>query len=420
MNTNTGCERADLSLPAIPPPDADASRAARERLDSLAKVPGSLGRLETLAVRLAGMTGQARPRFPRKAVALFAADHAIARHGLSSTGQEVTALQTRNFLRGGGTINAFARNAGAWLTVVDVGIDGEIALPDADARALGDPGDPIHPSDPSDSGDTGEPGDRAAPVRFLRRKVLAGARDFSAGTADDPVWAMTREEALACLRVGLEVAFSEADRGMSLLAAGEMGIGNTSPSSALAAYFLGLPVERVTGAGSGISAPLLARKTRLLRGALARHFPAATGGGAEGGPDPVEVLARVGGPEIGAMAGFMIGAASRRVPVVVDGFIAGAAACVAVALRPAVRDYLIGSHVSAEPGHRLLLQAIGVEPHFDFGLRLGEGTGAALFFPIIDAAVRVLDELATLADLGLTLPPPARGGQDADAGGGRP
>lgn len=384
----------ELPRLVIPPPDAAAASAARERLDSLAKVPGSLGRLETLAVLLAGMTGQARPRFPHKAVALFAGDHAIARHGLSSTGQEVTALQTRNFLRGGGTINAFTRNAGAGLTVVDVGIDGEIDMPDTEAA------------------------DPAAPIRFVRRKAVRGARDFSAGTARDPVWAMTRAETLACLRAGMDVAFSEADRGMDLLAAGEMGIGNTSPSSALAAHFLGVPVERVTGAGSGISAAMLQRKTDLLAGALARHFPA----GAERGPDPVEVLARVGGPEIAAMSGFMLGAASRRVPVVVDGFIAAAAACAATALHAGVRNYLIGSHVSVEPGHRLLLEHIGVEPYFDFGLRLGEGTGAALFFPIIDAAVRVLDEMATLADIGLPLPPQSpqspqsKGVQDAPAG----
>lgn len=384
----------ELPRLVIPPPDAAAASAARERLDSLAKVPGSLGRLETLAVLLAGMTGQARPRFPRKAVALFAGDHAIARHGLSSTGQEVTALQTRNFLRGGGTINAFTRNAGAGLTVVDVGIDGEIDMPDTEAA------------------------DPAAPIRFVRRKAVRGARDFSAGTARDPVWAMTRAETLACLRAGMDVAFSEADRGMDLLAAGEMGIGNTSPSSALAAHFLGVPVERVTGAGSGISAAMLQRKTDLLAGALARHFPA----GAEREPDPVEVLARVGGPEIAAMSGFMLGAASRRVPVVVDGFIAAAAACAATALHAGVRNYLIGSHVSVEPGHRLLLEHIGVDPYFDFGLRLGEGTGAALFFPIIDAAVRVLDEMATLADIGLTLPPQSpqspqsKGVRDAPAG----
>ena len=384
----------ELPRLVIPPPDAAAASAARERLDSLAKVPGSLGRLETLAVLLAGMTGQARPRFPHKAVALFAGDHAIARHGLSSTGQEVTALQTRNFLRGGGTINAFTRNAGAGLTVVDVGIDGEIDMPDTEAA------------------------DPAAPIRFVRRKAVRGARDFSAGTARDPVWAMTRAETLACLRAGMDVAFSEADRGMDLLAAGEMGIGNTSPSSALAAHFLGVPVERVTGAGSGISAAMLQRKTDLLAGALARHFPA----GAERGPDPVDVLARVGGPEIAAMSGFMLGAASRRVPVVVDGFIAAAAACAATALHAGVRNYLIGSHVSVEPGHRLLLEHIGVEPYFDFGLRLGEGTGAALFFPIIDAAVRVLDEMATLADIGLPLPPQSpqspqsKGVRDAPAG----
>ena len=384
----------ELPRLVIPPPDAAAASAARERLDSLAKVPGSLGRLETLAVLLAGMTGQARPRFPHKAVALFAGDHAIARHGLSSTGQEVTALQTRNFLRGGGTINAFTRNAGAGLTVVDVGIDGEIDMPDTEAA------------------------DPAAPIRFVRRKAVRGARDFSAGTARVPVWAMTRAETLACLRAGMDVAFSEADRGMDLLAAGEMGIGNTSPSSALAAHFLGVPVERVTGAGSGISAAMLQRKTDLLAGALARHFPA----GAEREPDPVEVLARVGGPEIAAMSGFMLGAASRRVPVVVDGFIAAAAACAATALHAGVRNYLIGSHVSVEPGHRLLLEHIGVDPYFDFGLRLGEGTGAALFFPIMVAAVRVLDEMATLADIGLTLPPQSpqspqsKGVQDAPAG----
>lgn len=357
----------------IPPIDGEASAAAARRLNSLAKVPGSLGRLEELAIRLAGMTGQSRPRFPRKAVALFASDHAIARHGLSSTGQEVTALQVRNFVAGGGTIDAFCRNAGAWLTVVDVGVQ-------------------------TDFPELAETSQEDAPIRFLRRKVMYGAGDFTAGTDAEPVWAMTASEALACLEIGMEVARMEAARGVSLLAAGEMGIGNTSPSSAIAAVLTGAPVEAVTGMGSGIPSAMLEHKTALLKRALARHFP-----GEKSSPDPVELLARVGGPEIGAMAGLMIGGASLRVPVVVDGFIAGAAAALAVSLRPEVRSYLVGSHISAEPGHRLLMDTAGVETYFDFGLRLGEGTGAALFFPVIDAAVRVLHEMATLEDLGITV-----------------
>ena len=286
----------------IPPFSARAAEAAQRRLDNLAKVPGSLGRLEELAVRLAGITGNECPAFPEKAVVLFAADHDIALRGVSATGQEVTEMQVRNFVKGGGTINAFCRNAGARLSVVDVGVKGDLR----DVEGL------------------------------IRRKVMHAARDFSEGPA------MTREEALACIQVGIDMAREEAAKGATLLAAGEMGIGNTSPSSAIAAVLTGASVDEVTGIGSGIPSGRVRHKADLIRRGIAVNRPDPR--------DAVDVLAKVGGPELAAMSGLMLGGASLRIPVVVDGFIAGAAAAVAVGIRPGVRDMLIGSHSSVEPG----------------------------------------------------------------------
>ena len=337
----------------IPPFSARAAEAAQRRLDNLAKVPGSLGRLEELAVRLAGITGNECPAFPEKAVVLFAADHDIALRGVSATGQEVTEMQVRNFVKGGGTINAFCRNAGARLSVVDVGVKGDLR----DVEGL------------------------------IRRKVMHAARDFSEGPA------MTREEALACIQVGIDMAREEAAKGATLLAAGEMGIGNTSPSSAIAAVLTGASVDEVTGIGSGIPSGRVRHKADLIRRGIAVNRPDPR--------DAVDVLAKVGGPELAAMSGLMLGGASLRIPVVVDGFIAGAAAAVAVGIRPGVRDMLIGSHSSVEPEHRLLMDYLGIPTYFDFGLRLGEGTGAALLYPIIDAAVRILTEMNTLQGIGI-------------------
>ena len=319
-----------LTIPAF---SAEAAEAAQRRLDNLAKVPRSLGRIEELAVRLAGITGKECPAFPEKSVVLFAADHDIALQGVSATGQEVTEMQVRNFVKGGGTINAFCRNAGARLSVVDVGVKNDLD----DVEGL------------------------------VRRKVMHAARDFSEGPA------MTREEALACVQVGIDMAREEAARGVTLLAAGEMGIGNTSPSSAIAAVLTGASVDEVTGI------------------AITRPNPS----------DAVDVLAKVGGPELAAMSGLMLGGASLRIPVVVDGFIAGAAAAIAIGIRPGVRDMLIGSHSSVEPGHQILMDYLGIPTYFDFGLRLGEGTGAALLYPIIDAAVRILTEMNTLQGIGM-------------------
>ena len=340
----------------IPPLDEQAAKAALEHQKILAKPPLALGKLEPVAIRIAAMTGNPAPRLKDKAVVLFAADHHIADHGLSLTSTDVTYIQTRNFLQGGGTINAFTRNAGARLSVVDVGVN-------------------------YDFGDL--PG-------LVKRKVMHGANDFSRGPA------MTREQALECLQVGIDMAREEKNTGLDIVAAGEMGIGNTTPSSAIVAVLTGTPVETVTGRGSGVRGEVIRKKIKLIEQGITLNKPDPS--------DAIDVLAKVGGPEIGAMAGLMLGAASLRVPIVIDGFIAGAAAAIAQGIRPEAAQYFIGSHNSAEPGHKLIMDHIGVTMYMDLGLCLGEGTGAALFFPLLDAATRVLSEMKTLPELDITVP----------------
>lgn len=335
----------------IPPFSEQAAKAARSRLDALAKVPGSLGCLEDLVARLAGITDKSYPSFPSKGVVLFAADHDIALKGVSASSQRVTEVQVRNFCKGGGVINAFCRNMGADFVAVDVGMKGDV--PDV-------------------------PG-------LIQRKVVYAARDFSEGPA------MSREEAAACVQVGIDMARQQADQGITLLAAGEMGIGNTSPSTAIAVALTGMPVEKATSIGSVIPPDKLRLKAALIQRGLEINRPDPA--------DTLDVLAKVGGPEIGAMAGLMLGGASLRIPVVVDGFIAGAAAAIAVGLHPGVRDMLVGSHVSTEPGHMALMNFVGIPTYLNLGMRLGEGTGAVLLFPLIDAAVRILTEMPTLKDL---------------------
>lgn len=340
----------------IPPLDTDAANAALSRQKILAKPPFALGRLEPLAIQIAAMTGNPAPILKDKAVVLFSADHHIADHGLSLTPSDVTYIQTRNFLQGGGTINAFTRNAGARLSVVDVGVNYDFE----DIPGL------------------------------IKRKVMYGANDFSQGPA------MTRQQALECLQVGIDMARAEKAKGLDLIAAGEMGIGNTTPSSAIVSILTGTPVERVTGKGSGVKEEVIRKKIQLIEQGIALNKPDPT--------DAIDILAKVGGPEIGAMAGLMLGAASLRVPIVIDGFIAGAAAAIAQGIKPEAAQYFIGSHNSEEPGHQLIMDHIGVTMYLDLGLCLGEGTGAALFFPLLDAATRVLSEMKTFPDLDITIP----------------
>lgn len=338
----------------IPPLDEASMAAARARQDTLTKPQGSLGRLEELSIQLAGITGRERPRVPRKAVIVMAGDHGVVRNGVSAYPAEVTPQMVLNFLRGGAAINVLARQAGARVTVVDVGVAADFA----DAPGL------------------------------IRRKVAYGTADFTRGPA------MTAAQAEEAIQVGVDVVEAEVAAGLDLVATGDMGIGNTTPSAAIVAALSGRPVASVTGRGTGVDDAGLARKIAAIETALAVNRP-----------DPnnaFDVLCKVGGLEIAGLAGVIIAAAAHRVPVVIDGFISGAAALIAVGLAPAARPYLIASHRSVEVGHTAMFDLLGVRPLFDFDLRLGEGTGAVLAFHVVEAACRILDEMATFAEAGVS------------------
>lgn len=341
-------------IKSIQPLDEAAMQAAQARQNVLTKPQGSLGRLEALSIQLAGITGQPRPSVARKAVIVMAGDHGVARNGVSAFPAEVTPQMVLNFLRGGAAISVLARHAGARVTVVDVGVAADFA----DAPGL------------------------------VRRKVAYGTADFTRGPA------MTVAQAERALQVGLDVVAAEIAAGLDLVATGDMGIGNTTPSSAIIAALSGLPVASVTGRGTGVDDAGLTRKIAAIETALAVNRPDPT--------DAFDVLCKVGGLEIAGLAGAIIGAASRRVPVVIDGFISGAAAAIAVGLAPAVKPYLIASHRSVEVGHAAMFDLLGVRPLFDFDLRLGEGTGAVLACHVVEAAARILNEMATFADAGVS------------------
>jgi nicotinate-nucleotide--dimethylbenzimidazole phosphoribosyltransferase len=339
-----------LNLPAIPAPDLAAAEAARARQATLTKPGGSLGRLEDLSVQLAAITGQARLSVARKAVIVMAGDHGVTAEGVSAYPAEVTPQMVLNFLHGGAAINVLARQAQARVVVVDVGVASDLS--------------PM-------------PG-------LVLRKVAHGTRNMVHGPA------MTRAEAEAAIGVGLEVVQAEIANGLDLVATGDMGIGNTTPSAAMAAVITGRPVAQVTGRGTGVDDAGLARKVANIERAIAVNRPDPK--------DALDVVSKVGGFEIAGLAGVILGAAARRVPVVIDGFISGAAALLAVGLRPEVKPYLIAAHQSVEIGHRAVLEFLGLQPLFDLGLRLGEGTGAVLAFNLVEASARVLNEMATFAD----------------------
>lgn len=339
-----------LSLPEVPALDIAAMAAARRRLDTLTKPRGSLGRLEDLAAWLAGVQAQPLPSVARRAVFVVAADHGVADRGVSAYPSEVTAQMVDNFLAGGAAINVLARLAGAEVIVVDAGVKTERPREGVVSRRMGD-----------------------------------GTADFAAGPA------MTRAQAERCIEAGIELAAAaEAD----VIGCGEMGIGNTTAAAAVTAAVLGQPARRVTGRGTGVDERGRRRKVAVIEAALALNKP--------DGSDPLDVLAKVGGFEIGVLAGIMLGAAARRRAVLVDGFISGAAALIAAGLRPAAREFMLASHLSTEPGHRLALAHLRLEPLLDLRLRLGEGTGAALAMPVLDAACRVLREMATFAEAGVS------------------
>jgi len=344
-------------IAAIAPPDAAAMTAARERQDRMTKPRGSLGVLEEVSVRLAGLAGSCPAPLPEPAcVAIFAADHGVHAQGVSPWPQEVTAQMVANFLAGGAVVNAFAAQAGAEVTVVDVGVAAPL--------------DPV-------------PG-------LLPRKIAPGTADFTEGPA------MTREQATAALTVGLEIARDLVAAGNRCLVTGDMGIANTTASAALICAFTGADPAAATGRGTGIDAATYARKVDVVCRGLARHHAVVSAPA-----DPVGVLAAFGGFEHAALAGFILGAAALRVPVILDGVISGAAALAAAALAPAVTAACFAGHRSTEPGHAIALSHLGLSPLVDLGLRLGEGTGALLALPLVQSAARALRDVATFDSAGV-------------------
>jgi nicotinate-nucleotide--dimethylbenzimidazole phosphoribosyltransferase len=344
----------EQTIQSIQPLDTAAMDAARARQSRLTKPPGSLGRLEAISIHVAGITGQERPIIGDKVVITCAGDHGVVAQGVSAYPQEVTPQMVTNFLGGGAAINVLARHVGARVVVVDAGVAADFEP---------------------------QPG-------LVIKKVAHGTADMTQGPA------MSAEQAVRAVEAGIEVVMEEIAHGASLVATGDMGIGNTTPSSAIVSAITGLPVAQVTGRGTGIDDATLARKIAVIEQALAVNRPDPD--------DALDVLSKVGGFEIGAIAGVVLGAASRRVPVVIDGFISTAGALIAGGLAPLARDYMIAAHDSVEIGHKAMLDHLCLVPCLDFDLRLGEGTGAALVLGVVEAACKVLNEMATFESAGVS------------------
>ncbi len=369
--------RSLLERPAAP--DRTAAAAAADRQDRLVKPRGALGVLEDVSVQLAGLAGSCPPPVPQRAVlAVFAADHGVHARGVSPWPQQVTAQMVATFLAGGAAANALAATVGAQVLVCDVGVATAVPAPagtsaGTEAAGLG-------------AGGTGAGGT----ARLLRRRVRAGTRDLSREPA------MTLAEVEQALLVGAEVADRLVAEGAEVLLTGDMGIANTTASAALVAAFTGADPDRVTGRGTGIDPDTWRLKVDVVRGALDVHADVVASAAA----DPLAVLAALGGLEHAAIAGFVLAAAGHRVPVVLDGVIAGAAALAATALAPLAVHACIAGHRSVEPGHAVALDRLGLRPLIDLDLRLGEGTGALLALPVVRAAARALRDMATLDQLG--------------------
>jgi len=342
------------SISNIRPVRKELYEAAQQRLDNLTKPPGSLGRLEEFARRLVAIYGSDMPELPKKAVFTFAGDHGVAEEGVSAYPAEVTPQMVFNFLNGGAGINVLARHAGADVVVVDVGVN-------------------------YDFGDIGG---------LVSRKVVKGTRNIAKGPA------MTHEEAWKCIEVGMELAREYAGKGYRLYATGDMGIANTTPSSAIVSVITGIDPAAVTGRGTGISDDSLKKKVQVISRALEKNRPDPA--------DGLDVLAKVGGAEIGAIAGLCLGAAEQGIPAVVDGFISTAGALIAYTLNRDVAQYLFAAHNSVEIGHRAMLEYMGLRPILDLDLRLGEGTGAALAMTLLDAGLKIYREMATFGEAGVT------------------
>ena len=333
--------------------DEHAISAARARQDILTKPAGSLGTLEDISTKVAGITGNAMPEMKDKLIITMAGDHGVTDDGVSAYPKAVTAQMVYNFLNDGAAINVLARHAGARVVIVDMGVAVDFTH-----------------------------------ERLVSKKIAYGTANMAKGPA------MTYEDAVRSIEAGIEVFESEAKKGVDIVGVGDMGIGNTTSSSAIVAVITGEAVKKVTGRGTGIDDAGLEKKIAVIEEAIRVNKP--------NNKDAIEVLAKVGGFEIGGMAGVILAAASHSVPVVIDGFISGTAALVAYGIAPAVKDYMIAAHRSVEKGHSVTLDYIGLKPLLDLDMRLGEGTGAALGISIVDAACKILGEMATFEDAGVS------------------
>ncbi len=346
-------EYLNHTIKTIRPLDNQAMEASRARQDNLTKPQGSLGRLEHLAIKIAGIRREARPVLEKKAIIVMAADHGVAEEGVSAYPQEVTRQMLHNFAQGTAAINVLARLIGARVVVADIGVK-------------------------SDMG----------PCQgIVNRKVAPGTRNIARGPA------MTREQALQAIGVGIDVVQTEVARGLDIVGTGDMGIGNTTAAAAICAATSGWPVQAVVGRGTGVDDVQLANKVRVVRQALEINQP-------DPG-DPLDVLAKVGGLEIAGLVGVMLGAAAHRIPVVLDGLISGSAALIAAGLSPVAEGYFIAAHRSAEPGHKAVFAQLRSSPLLDLNMRLGEGTGAALGIFLAEAAVKTMNEMVTFDEAGV-------------------
>lgn len=347
-------ELLNKTIENIKPLNNEAAKKAEARQNNLTKPQGSLGRLENIAIQLAAIQGKEKPAIKEKAILTLAGDHGVIEEGIVDWPQEVTAQMVLNFLGEGAAINVLTKHVGARVTVVDVGVATDI---------------PNH-------------------SKLVVKRVANGTKNMAKGPA------MTREEAIKAIEAGIEAVNEEVQKGLDIVGTGDMGICNTTPSAAICAVITGKPVKDVTGRGTGIDDDRLMHKVQVIEKAIEKNKP--------NPKDALDVLEKVGGFEIAGIAGVIIGAAANGIPVVIDGFISGAGALIATELVPQAKDYIIAGHRSQEPGHRVMLDHMGLEPVLDLDMRLGEGTGAALSFSLIEASVKILSDMATFGEAGVS------------------
>ena len=347
-------EKLKKTLEMIKPANSNTVEEAQKHLDNLTKPPGSLGVLEDIAKKIAGITGEVKPPLPKKTCILLAGDHGVTDEGVSAFPKEVTPQMVLNFLNGGAAMSVLSRHVGAELIVVDIGVAADL---------------PDHPL-------------------LVKKKVAYGTANMAKGPA------MNRDQAVQAIEAGIEVAEKCLQSGTGIFGTGEMGIGNTTPSTAITAFYRGSGVAEVCGRGTGVDDQNLKLKVRVIEKAIELNNPDRD--------DALDVLSKIGGYEIAGMAGVMLAAAANRKPVLIDGFISGAAALVASKLQPLAVDYMLASHLSEEPGHAAALDLLGLQPYLRMNMRLGEGTGAALAMSIVDGALKIVHEMASFADAGVS------------------